>query len=152
MMFVNTLNHYAEVKKWPLRFKIPNIAEWYEVYSGGNNDKRKMGWTADNSFNVLHPIKSYPKAVPDENGLYDMYGGVAEMCADWRKVTEDKAKQYEALDPRALITKNVEMSVAGMGYMDATSDMEGDEERWIDLSVGDSNVGFRLFATPLKKY
>ena len=30
------------------------------------------------------------------------------------------AKQYEALDPRALITKNVEMSVAGMGYMDAT--------------------------------
>lgn len=152
MMFVNTLNHYAEVKKWPLRFKIPNIAEWYEVYSGGNNDKRKMGWTADNSFNVLHPIKSYPKAIPDENGLYDMYGGVAEMCADWRKVTEDKAKQYEALDPRALITKNVEMSVAGMGYMDATSDMEGDEERWIDLSVGDSNVGFRLFATPLKKY
>lgn len=56
-------------------------------------------------FQRFAPYKSYPKAIPDENGLYDMYGGVAEMCADWRKVTEDKAKQYEALDPRALITK-----------------------------------------------
>lgn len=148
MMFVNTLNHYAEVKNWPLRFRLPDIAEWYEVYING---KCREGWTADNSFNVLHPVKSYPNAVPEEAGLYDMYGGVAEMCVDWREVKEDKTVQYEALDPRALITKNVEMSVAGMGYMDATSDMVGDEERWIDLSVGDPNVGFRLFATPLKK-
>ncbi len=61
--------------------------------------------------------------------------GVAEMCGLARS-EGGQDRTVRGSDPRALITEKRRDVGGRHGHMDVTSDMVGDEERWIDLSVG----------------
>ena len=68
--------------------------------------------------------------------LYDMKGNVSELCSDSVMVGNE--------DDKVLMR-----AVAGSNYEDYPSSMSPMYYRWMDLSEGTANVGFRLFADPV---
>lgn len=73
-----------------LRFRLPTEAEWEyaarggrmskrHVFAGGNNRDNYV-WYCVNSGGHTHPVGQLQ---PNELGLYDMCGNVAEWCSDW---------------------------------------------------------------------
>ncbi len=71
-------------------FRFPTEAEWEFAASGGNkstnclysgsNIINDVAWYSNNSHGTTHPVKQLS---PNELGLYDMSGNVAEFCLDW---------------------------------------------------------------------
>ncbi len=79
-----------------MNFRLPTEAEWEYAARGGNlskgflysgsNDPLKVAWFYDNSGDPVprhHPVA---KMAPNELGIYDMSGNVAEWCMDWSGV------------------------------------------------------------------
>lgn len=72
------------------RFRLPTEAEWeYAAYGGpenqgymfsGGNDQTKVACYVGNSNGKTKPVGSKQ---PNELGIYDMSGNVAEWCQDW---------------------------------------------------------------------
>lgn len=72
------------------RFRLPTEAEWeYAAYGGpenqgymfsGGNDQTKVACYEGNSNGKTKPVGSKQ---PNELGIYDMSGNVAEWCQDW---------------------------------------------------------------------
>ena len=71
-------------------YRLPTEAEWEYaarggqksrgcIYAGGN-DIGNVAWYNSNSGGMVHPIK---KKRPNELGIYDMSGNVAEWCHDY---------------------------------------------------------------------
>lgn len=82
--FINKLNEITG-----LTFRFPTEAEWEFAARGGNKSKgylysgsnsvNEVAWYSGNASNKTHPVASKS---PNELGLYDMSGNVAEWCND----------------------------------------------------------------------
>ena len=91
-VFLTKLN--AELKKadpgTKLKYRMPTDAEWERAARGGQNAIETtyagsntidgVAWYSGNSDNKTHPVG---QKAPNELGLYDMTGNVAEWCEDW---------------------------------------------------------------------
>lgn len=143
LCFIDVLNHMAEEKKWPVEFMLPTIADWLYAYMSGG--RAKEGWTADNSYNMLHPVRGFK---PSENGIYDMTGSALEMTAEYRKA--DKKEYDDPYDIREMLQAEMEMAVCGNGILDATGKVDPTTERWVGMGPS-IDYGFRIFARPVKR-
>ena len=81
--FISKLN-----EKTGMTFRLPTQEEWKYAAQGGSvsnnythcgsNDWDAVAWCSENSDNMPHPVKS---KLPNEIGIYDMSGNVAEFVA-----------------------------------------------------------------------
>ncbi|MGM9809840.1 MAG: formylglycine-generating enzyme family protein [Paludibacteraceae bacterium] len=88
--FVNNLNTILFKQLNGKRFALPTEAQWEYAARGGQKSKgyiyagsnkvKELGWYIDNSNDVTHPVG---QKLPNELGLYDMTGNVAEWCQDY---------------------------------------------------------------------
>lgn len=63
-------------------FRLPTEAEWHRVCELGGlaaSTQDDHAWHEGNSEGTSHPVG---KKTPDANGIYDMWGNVAEWCTD----------------------------------------------------------------------
>lgn len=142
-IFIDNLNHLADKNKWPVHFMIPTALDWIYAYKYGGMTKE--GWNADNSYNSLHPVRSFE---PSSKGIYDMNGNVQEMTSDIRRAEQ---KEYtDPLDVRALLQKDWEMAVCGNGIYDPCGSVDLTKERWMGIGMS-KDLGVRIFAIPVKR-
>ena len=95
--------------KWTANgYRLPTEAEWEFCARGGNNSNNytysgsntldDVAWYNLNSATTTHPVG---QRAPNELGLYDMTGNVAEMCWDWYRPYDTTAQ----VDPRGQTVK-----------------------------------------------
>lgn len=76
-------------------FRLPTEAEWeYACRAGsqtsyywGDNIKGDYLWHMDNAYNKPQAVC---RKLPNEWGLFDMSGNMAEWCSDWNEKTHDR--------------------------------------------------------------
>ncbi len=133
-------------------FRLPTEAEWEYCASGGvlshgykysgSDNVDDVAWYAGNSGSMLQKVGT---KTPNELGLYDMSGNVAEWCCDKYAIYPAE----EQLDP--MPDKGSRYNIRG-GRFD-----EGSEKQTVKIRTSDTEsqkfyaLGFRLYLTePLK--
>ncbi len=89
--FEECLTFATRLSTWfpTFKFRLPTEAEWEFAATNrgnsttkyaGSDDNTAVAWTAETSERTSHAVKSRQ---PNDLGIYDMSGNVAEWCSDW---------------------------------------------------------------------
>ncbi len=128
---VNSLSYYMAIdfieqlnKKTGLKFRLPTEAEWEYAAKGGHKSKGfyrysgsdnldEVGWYLDN--NLSYTIQQVAQKAPNELGVYDMSGNVAEWCLG-KFVVSDGSPEVDPLDS---IIDDYRLFIIRGGHIDA---------------------------------
>jgi hypothetical protein len=128
----------TEYAKWltqalGVEYGLPKEDEWYLACNNGKESKWHFGndekalkeyaWYDENSDGKTHPVGL---KMPNDFGLYDMYGNVWEWCEDWY----DEEEKYKVLRGGSLI--------------DNADDARSSYRDGINPSYRNGDIGFRL--------
>ena len=105
------------------KYRLPTEAEWEYAAKGGNklgkcnfsgsNDIEAVAWYKKNSNGETHAAG---QKLPNEIGLYDMSGNVAEWCADW--FDEKYYNQNVANNPQGPASGTSRVTRGGSWFLD----------------------------------
>ncbi|MCS6833366.1 MAG: formylglycine-generating enzyme family protein [Flammeovirgaceae bacterium] len=129
-------------------YRLPTEAEWEYAARGGSQSKgykfsgsnniNEVGWYWENSAQKTHPVG---QKKPNELGLYDMTGNVAEWCADW--YSDDYYTRSPRKNPQGE-EKGVLRSVRGGSWeMDSRRSIVWHRNSNVPVSRNEA-LGFRL--------
>lgn len=129
------------------RFRLPTEAEWEFAARGGNRTHRtaypgvrsqiwECCWYGGNSDGHSHPVG---RLKPNELGLYDMGGNVAEWCSDWMSGYSSQAQSCPQ-GPR----QGENRILRGGCFNSPTWGCSVFERSWYLPDYGYSFYGFRL--------
>ncbi len=106
------------------QFHIPTEAQWEFAARGGNKSKGykysgnnllgEVAWYENNSSKIHHNVATRQ---PNELGIYDMSGNVAEWCSDWYDPKNVDESTDPKTDPTGLSYGTVRITRGGNFYM-----------------------------------
>ena len=106
------------------QFHIPTEAQWEFAARGGNKSKGykysgnnllgEVAWYENNSSKTPHNVATRQ---PNELGIYDMSGNVAEWCSDWYDPKNVDESTDPKTDPTGLSYGTVRITRGGNFYM-----------------------------------
>ena len=128
--FCNKLNNqYSRFVPYGYKFDLPTEAQWEYACRAGTTsalssgkeitdpDRNRcpnideVGWAYSNSGGRVHKVASVEK-IPNQWGIYDMHGNVAEWCLDTRSTTYE---DYSFDDPEVPLIDPIRLG--GSNYM-----------------------------------
>ena len=129
-------------------FRLPTEAEWEFAARGGNNSKHyqysgsnnldEVAWFKDNSESMTHEVATKQ---PNELGIYDMSGNVAELCYDWY----DNYKSSSQTNPICKKRGNLPMRVhRGGNFLKPQNALHSSYRSKADPNCSYNFLGFRL--------
>ncbi len=152
--FCQQLNQrYSNLVPAGYHFNLPTEAQWEyacradtitRFYFGKDSDSHNLGqyaWYETNSDNRTQIVAG---KLPNDWGLYDMYGNVWEWCRDW--ITPYAGG--ELIDPLGSMTGQSKVFRGGSWYDNAVSCRSAERDRRTP-GFKSSNLGLRIALVPL---
>jgi formylglycine-generating enzyme required for sulfatase activity len=130
-------------------YRLPTEAEWeYACRAGtiepfsGTGDIHQFAWFKGKSGGHLHPVGSLQ---PNDFGLFDMHGGVAEWCSDGYEPFSDRPQ----IDPRGRDGSLVRI-VRGGSFEQSAEDCRSASRQAFPRNYKAEDVGFRVIIDRLQ--
>jgi formylglycine-generating enzyme required for sulfatase activity len=132
-------------------YRLPTEAEWEYACRAGTADDfccdesvlSKFAWLRDNAGGVPHPVK---EKLPNQFGLYDMHGNVAEWCDDWYSSSYDPGVAGQVLvDPRVQTLGPLRLkSYRGGSFIRRAADLRSAWRSGAAPNFQHQGIGFRI--------